>query len=192
MSIFENKNDDVEVEFDAENKDEFDEEETDGALTERLTKVKADLVACSKERKEYLDGWQRVKADYLNSKKRYEEERGQSIARSEVSLIEKLLPLCDSFDMALSHIEPGKGDAALAAGFSQISAQLDGILSSFGVTDVSPIGEEFDPHTHDALSSSAVDSQDQHGKVISVLQKGYRRGETLIRPAKVIIGEFTG
>lgn len=168
-----------------------DVDDTEGNMLLRIQKLKKELQACTKERKEYLDGWQRIKADYLNSKKRHDEERIHTIARAEVHFIEKLLPLCDSFDMAREHI--GASDTStLATGFTQIHSQLLSILSASQVTEISAEGEPFDPNKHEALSSTPVDAPEKNDTVVRVLQKGYMHGDVLLRPAKVIIGTFTG
>lgn len=174
-----------------ENDDSDEIDETEGNLLLRVQKVKKELQACTKERKEYLEGWQRAKADYLNSKKRYEEERTEVVTRAEMRMIEKILPLCDSFDMALAHTDTKEEGTVWKTGFSQIHAQLMSILSDFRVTEIVALGEKFDPYKHEALSSIMVDAQVKNDTVVSVLQKGYVRGDTLVRPAKVIIGVFT-
>ncbi len=181
-----------EEDFSVEDEAFSDVDDTEGDPLARIKKLKDELKSCTKERKEYLEGWQRIKADYLNSKKRYDEERMQIISRSESAFIEKILPLCDSFDMALSGTM-AEGEAnAWKTGFSQIHSQLKSILSESKVTEIAPLGEQFDPHKHEALSSISVDNKMKHDTVVSVLQKGYMRGDTLLRPAKVIIGVFEG
>lgn len=161
-----------------------DVDETEGNQELRIQKLKAELKECQKERKDYLDGWQRAKADYLNSKKRYDEERKLLLARGEDALIEKLLPLADSFDMALAHEKEG---SAWGAGFTQIHSQLRSLLQSFGVVEVEALGKPFNPNLHEALSTKEVE-EGEHEQVVEVLQKGYMRGDTLLRPAKVVIG----
>lgn len=174
-----------------ENDDSDEIDETEGNLLLRVQKVKKELQACAKERKEYLEGWQRAKADYLNSKKRHDEERAETVTRAEMRMIEKILPLCDSFDMAFAHTDTKEEGTVWKTGFSQIHAQLMSILSDFRVTEIVALGEKFDPYKHEALSSITVDAQVKNDTVVSVLQKGYVRGDTLVRPAKVIIGVFT-
>ncbi len=181
------------MEFEVEKGEEsaFDDvDETEGNASLRIKKLRDDLKKCGEERKEYLEGWQRIKADYLNSKKRFEEEKLQTRSYAQISFIEDLLPLCDSFDMALEH---GKKDAdstdtILKTGLSQIHGQLQSLLAKYKVEEVQALGKPFDPHEHEALSSQPVDDTHMHDTVVVVLQKGYRQGDTLIRPAKVIIG----
>ncbi|MBX9906448.1 nucleotide exchange factor GrpE [Patescibacteria group bacterium] len=195
MMIFnEKEHEDLEVteeEFSADGDSAYDDvDETEGDALARIKKLKEELKKCNAEKKEYLDGWQRTKADYLNSKKRHDDERGQNAVRSEINLIEKILPLCDSFDMALAHEDAGGEANVWKTGFVQIHSQLKSILADFKVTEIAAEGAHFDPYKHEALSSIAVDSEMKHDMVISVLQKGYMRGDTLLRPAKVVIGVY--
>lgn len=175
--------DDIEREYEGdEAADDIDTAE--GDALQKIKDLKEKLKACEKERKEYLDGWQRSKADYLNSKKRYDEERLQVGERAEDALIEKLLPLCDSFEMAAAH----KDESAWSSGWSQVHNQLKALLASLSVEEVDALGTPFDPRFHEALKTEAVEDSAQHDHVIAVLQKGYVRKDRLIRPAKVVIG----
>ncbi len=156
---------------------------TEGNALEKIKDLKEKLKACEKERKDYLDGWQRSKADYLNSKKRFDEERREVALRTEDAFIERLLPLCDSFDMAVAH-----GEAT--AGWNQIHSQLKALLASLEVIEIGAPGEAFDPRLHEALKTEDVEDQAKDDHVTEVLQKGYMRRDRLLRPAKVIIGAF--
>lgn len=185
------ENDDMEFEAEKEQGGAFDDvDETEGNASLRIKKLRDDLKKCGEERKEYLEGWQRIKADYLNSKKRFEEEKLQTRAYAQISFIEDILPLCDSFDMAFEH---GKKDADSSetiwkTGLSQIHGQLQSLLAKYKVEEVQALGKAFNPHEHEALSSQPVTDTSLHDTVVAVLQKGYRQGDVLIRPAKVIIG----
>lgn len=164
-------------------------------ITEELKKYKEKLKTCQKERNEYLDGWQRSKADYLNSKRRLEAERQHEDERHAARFIEKLLPLCDSFDLALQNLakhneaenEP-KSD--WRTGIEQIHNQLLCILKSYNVEVLVPLGLPFDPHFHEAVLEEPVTDSAQHHIILNVLQNGYTIGERLIRPAKVTVGNY--
>lgn len=170
-----------------------DIDDVEGDTSAPLKKLKAELKECNKERKEYLEGWQRAKADYLNSKKRFDDERVQTVKRAQLSLIEELLPLCDSFEMALKGGEgsPEENGGAWKTGLTQIQTQLTSLLGKLDVRPIEALGELFDPYKHEALSSQPVGTEGEHDRVLQVLQKGYTQGDTLIRPAKVIIGVHT-
>ncbi len=186
---FEDKNSD-DVDFTPEENGSFEDvDETEGNGVLRIQKLKEELKKCSGERKEYLEGWQRAKADYLNGKKRFEEEKLQTRAYAQISFIENLLPLCDSFDSAIEHGNTESGeDNVWKTGLSQIHGQLQSLLKKYDVTPIDALGKTFNPHEHEALSSQPVTDTALHDTVVTVLQKGYKQGETLIRPAKVIIG----
>jgi len=161
-----------------------DIDETEGNALAKIRELKEKLKVCEKERKDHLDGWQRSKADYLNSKKRHEEERAAIASWTEDAFIERLLPLCDSFDMAAAQ----KSADALDAGFKGIHTQLRGILASAGVTEIDAEGKPFDPRIHEALKTETVEDKSLEDVVVGVLQKGYMRKDRLLRPAKVVIG----
>ena len=156
-----------------------------------LKKWKEKLAVCKKERQEYLDGWQRAKADYLNGKRRLEVEREREIERQTARFIERLLPLCDSFDLALADMKKQKTtEGNWRAGVEQIYNQMEGVLRSYHVEVLDPNGAPFDPHFHEAVSEIPVTAETQAHIVLEVLQKGYAVGERLIRPAKVVVGNY--
>ena len=156
-----------------------------------LKKWKEKLAVCKKERQEYLDGWQRAKADYLNGKRRLEVEREREIERQTARFIERLLPLCDSFDLAIADMKKQKTtEGNWRAGVEQIYNQMEGVLRSYHVEVLDPAGAPFDPHFHEAVSEIPVSDAGQDHTVLEVLQKGYTVGERLIRPAKVVVGNY--
>ncbi len=173
--------------FDAH--EEADEELVDleERAEDKLKALREKLAACQKEKQEYLDGWQRFKADVLNSKKRHESEREREKERQTAAFIEKILPLCDSFDMALRSNAEGN---EWRVGFEQIYNQLLGIIKSYGVTLIAPEGASFDPRFHEAVSEQLVADAALHQQVVDVLQNGYAIGDYLIRPAKVVVGNY--
>ena len=165
-----------------------DVDETEGNYPQRIKALKQQLTTVEKERKEYLDGWQRAKADYLNAKKRFDEELSSSTRRAEMRFAEKLLPLVDSFSMAIDGIESNNEENAWKTGLLQIHTQLTSLLREIGVREIDALGKAFDPHLHEALQSKQVDDATKHDTVLAVLQKGYLYNDTLLRPTKVIIG----
>jgi molecular chaperone GrpE len=155
------------------------------------------LKACETEKREILEEAQRTKADFLNARKRLEEERKRDRERSTISHIEDLIPLCDSFQVAMGNKEVWeKADANWRKGIEGINAQLQNILAQNQVRSINPVGEAFNPHAHEALSTAPVTDKKAHDTVVAVIQMGYEltRGDgttELIRPARVVIGEFT-
>lgn len=168
---------------DEQNDIEF--EDVEEQPKDKLKKLRDELKNCQKERQEYLDGWQRAKADVLNSKKRAAEEFERARERAAMAHVEKLLPLCDSFSMALSDGAWEEAPESWKKGIEQTHSQLIAILKEYGVEAVGEVGETFDPSIHEAVSAENGEGGET---VTQVLQKGYRMGEQLIRPAKVVVG----
>lgn len=153
-------------------------------LREKLKKALA-------EKQEYLDGWQRAKADFVNARKREEEARKDLVKYANESLILELGPVLDSFAMAFANKEAWeKVDKNWRMGVEYIYSQLKGVLESNGFGEFDPMGEQFDPARHHAIESVPVDDQAQDHKVAAVIQKGYMLNGKIIRPASVKIGEF--
>ena len=164
--------------------DDIDIEEAEEMTGNKLKKLRKELKNCQKERQEYLDGWQRAKADILNSKKRASEELERAKERVAMAHIEKLLPLCDSFNMAMADSAWEDAPESWKKGIEQTHSQLLQIMKGYGVEEVGNIGEAFDPNIHEAVST---EDGEESEKVTNVLQKGYKMGKQLIRPAKVVI-----
>ena len=133
---------------------------------------------------EYLDGWQRSRAEFANYKKRAEKERDETYQNATVETLRKLLPIFDDFDRAVANVPADKADNDLIKGFSLIHRKLLSLLDNAGVKAINPVGEEFDPAFHEAIGRD--ESSDVHsGHITVVLQKGYVYGEKVLRPALV-------
>lgn len=154
------------------------------------------LKACEAEKRDLLEEIGRAKADFLNARRRLEEDRKRDRERITIEHIESLIPLCDSFSVAMSNKEVWeKADENWRRGIEGINAQLNNILAQHQVTTVSPLGEVFDPRQHEALSTAPTDDKNQHDRIIAVVQNGFTLkrsdGSTeLIRPARVVIGVY--
>ncbi len=164
--------------------------------TDTIKKLKAKLKQCEGEKMEYLENLQRAKAEFLNGKRRLEEERGRDKERAITTQIEKLIPLCDSFQMALRDTKGMEAsDANWRTGIEGIYTQLQSLLSSYNVHEINPVGEVFNPNVHEAMTTVPLTDSDKNNTVISVIQNGYVRtlgeGTELIRPARVTVGEYT-
>jgi len=132
-----------------------------------------------------LDGWQRARADFANYKKRVEAERNQLVFLTGVKIIEKMLPVIDDFDRAIAGVPDDLKDNGWIKGVVMTRHKLIGLLESEGVSpiDVQP-GDSFDPTIHEAILQE--DSElFSAGQVVAALQKGYRIGDRVIRPALV-------
>jgi len=163
-------------------------EDEEGLAAEKLKKLRTKLKACEEERRSQLEEVQRARADFLNSKRRLEEQLVRDKERSAAQHVESLLPLCDSFEFAMNDPSWTDCEEKWRKGVEGIYAQLLSTLRSHGVTEVGKEGEMFDPHEHEAVTSIPVDDAKKSGTIIAVLQKGYKMGDTILRPAKVSVG----
>lgn len=167
-----------------ENKDDIViEEELSGA--DQLKKIREKLKKCQTERQEYLDGWQRAKADYLNIKKNESDNREKAKLFANESLITEIISVLDSFGMAFSDQNSWeKVDKVWRSGVENIHLQLESILRKNGLEKIGNRGEEFNPDIHEAVGGEEGDDN----KVIRVIRAGYKLNGVTIRPAEVIIG----
>lgn len=166
--------------------DTLEVEEVEAASHQKIKKFREKLRACEAEKRDCLEKLQRAQADFLNAKRRMEESRKQEKESTIDRFLVSLLPLCDSFDMAMQDTEVWQSiDETWRKGVEAIHAQLHAVLSSHNVTSIEALGQSFDPEKHEAVG--AEDAKEETDTVIKVLQKGYERNGTLIRPAKVIL-----
>lgn len=172
---------------------EFEEldEEGEQAVKKNVKKAKDALSSCQKERQEYLEGWQRARADLVNERAQHEKDRQRISEAARLSLIEDLLPVLDHFDMAFANKEAWeKVDTAWRAGVEMIYNNFLSILAQHGITPYAPLGEAFDPAAHESLEMIPTEKQSEDQKVVAVLQKGYRSAAMVIRPAKVKVAVY--
>ena len=133
---------------------------------------------------EYLDGWQRARAEFANYKKRAEKERDEAYQNGAVETLRKLLPVIDDFDRAVSNVPAEKIDDDVIKGFSLIHRKLLTLLENTGITVINPLGQEFNPAFHEAIGQDES-SDTPSGHITMVLQKGYLYGDKVLRPALV-------
>lgn len=153
----------------------------------------AELKTQAEKAREHWDMLVRVTADFDNYKKRAARERTEGIKFANESLLQKLVPILDTFDMALSAAASAKEGTAqsLQTGVSMILSQLKGVLTDAGLEEIDASGKVFDPNIHEAVSQQ--ESADvAEGHVLQQLRKGYRLKERLLRPATVIVAKKPG
>jgi molecular chaperone GrpE len=142
------------------------------------------------ERDEYLELARRTKADFENYRKRMDREAAQAEARGRAAIVRQLLPVLDNLERALAAAEPkdhALGSNHIAEGIRLVYEELAGILTNAGVETYEPAGERFDPDWHEAMMTREVGAEEA-GKVVEVLQKGYRLNGQVLRPARVVVG----
>ncbi len=140
-------------------------------------------VDVSTQRDEYLALAQRTQADFENYRKRVAKEAAGAQERGVAKLAKELLPALDNLDRAL---EAAATDDPLLEGVRLVRSELSAALGRVGVESFSPVGEPFDPALHEAMAQQPVDGV-ANGTVAEVYQPGYRLGEQIIRPARVLV-----
>jgi molecular chaperone GrpE len=149
------------------------------------------LADTQRERDEYLELAKRTQADFENFRKRMSAEVLASAARGKADVLQGVIPVLDDLERAIgaAGLDPeGDSEDGLAHGVLLVFRSLRDALARNGVEAVDPTGERFDPTQHEALSTQPADGVEP-GVVVETMQKGYRLGEQLIRPARVVVAE---
>ena len=146
------------------------------------------LKAATAKAAENWDKFLRTTADFENYKKRVAREKQEAIAYANVSLLQKLLPVLDNFEMALAAAGNAPNGAAqsLQAGVVMIASQLRGVLAEVGLEEIDAAGKPFDPNFHEAVAQQES-AEVPEGQVLQQLRKGYKLRDRLLRPASVIV-----
>ena len=177
MSEYQEMNDGDEVEVTP------DDEAGDAEALAKAKKLREELKRSEAEKGEYLDGWQRAKADLINYK-RDEAKRFEELAKfAAEGLIGEVVQVLDSFDLALGHEMPKD----VEKGIVMIRSQLEDALRRRGLEVIQPLGQKFDPAYHESLGET--ESEGPEGVVAEVLQLGYLLNGKVLRPARVKISK---
>lgn len=143
-----------------------------------------EVAKVKQQAQEYLDGWQRERAEFANYRKRVENQLKDSYQNASLDLLKKFLPIIDDFERAMTSVPPEFADQSWLNGITLIHRKFQKILDDYGVQAVDPVGQPFDPNRHEAIG--ADDSADgKSGHVTQTLQKGYVYGDQVLRPAMV-------
>ena len=156
--------------------------------TDRIKDLRQKLKVAVKEKQEYLDGWQRLKADFANYKKREEEGKSEFMKFAREGLLADLLPVLESFQMAFANKDAWeKIDKSWRSGVEYINTQLVQVLGSHGLSEMRPLGEEFDPKVHTSIGHIHTEDAANEHMVAEVVQPGYELSGRVIRSPKVKI-----
>jgi molecular chaperone GrpE len=163
--------------------------EVDGTVEEDASEEEAapaesDLEKAVRERGEYLALAQRTQADFENFRKRATRDTAAAGERARSGVVKELLPVVDNLERALASANDEEGH--LAGGVQLVHSELLGVLSRNGVEQFDPTGQKFDPAEHEALTVRPEEGTDA-GLVLDVVEKGYRAGEAVLRPARVVV-----
>jgi molecular chaperone GrpE len=158
--------------------DDFGLEEMDNSslIRDKIKKMKEKLAKCNEEKQEYLAGWQRAQADFINYRKRQEEQMAEWTKMAEAGLVADLLAVMDSLDSGVGNKE-----------VDLVRKQLVEILKKHGLEEIKAVGEKFNPEFHEAVEQ--VESGGEEGIVMEEAQKGYLLNGRVIRVAKVKVSQ---
>ncbi len=192
-------------ESDADNKEidldeEFVETDEEGSPMNSsgpavLNSLRDKLKKALEEKQQYLNSWQKDKAEFINIRKRDEDAKNEFVKFAEQRIVENMLPTLDSFELALNH-GVNISDATEAKNFESYKKGIDGIyqnfisfLSKYNVVPFGNTGEVFDHNLHHSIALTETDDSSKDGIISEVLQKGYIMKDKVIRPAMVKVYE---
>lgn len=155
---------------------------------ESIDSLRAQLQEEREKAQSYYASWQRTAADFQNYKRRVEEERSEMARLANATLVINLLPIMDDLERALSTVDPRLAGLTWVDGIRLIHRKFQAALEAAGVHEIHAEGLMFDPSEHEAVAEAPGDE----GKVVAVVQKGYRLGDRVIRPAMVVVGSGEG
>ena len=148
-----------------------------------LEKIRTELEAAKTEAEGYLDGWKRAQADFINYKRRAEQEKEDTIKYANTSFILNILPILDDFERAKANLNSEDG-ASFMDGIKLVERKLKSFLEGQGVSEIKALGEPFDPNVHEAV----LRAEGEEGMVVQEFEKGYKLHDRVIRASKVAVG----
>jgi molecular chaperone GrpE len=171
--------------------------EPDGAAPERseataapddLDTLKAELAEIEQKADEYLRLAQRTQADFMNYRRRMEEERATQAQSAGLSVLMRLLPILDDFHRALANASETELQSSWGQGVQLVERNLRGLLTAEGVEPIAAEGAEFDPRLHEAVAQLPMGDVPE-GHVAQVVRQGYRKGDRVLRPTQVVVSK---
>lgn len=151
---------------------------------EDIATLRQSLAEAEAKAEANLAGWQRAQADFINYKRRTEQEREEIGQFAQASLILNLLPALDDLERALAAIPPRLTKTSWVDGIRLIWNKLQTTLKAQGLSEIEAVGEPFDPHLHEAVRQD----KGREGVVVAEVQKGYKFRDKILRPSKVVVG----
>ena len=156
--------------------------------TSELETLRQELEEAKAQAAEYLDGWQRARAEFANYKKRNEQERQELFKLANSTLIARLLPIFDDFERAFQTLPSNLLSLTWIDGVALIYRRLQAILDGEGLTPMETEGQSFDPLVHEAVTYEES-AEHQEGQIIGEVQRGYKLGDRVLRPALVRVAK---
>lgn len=167
---------------------ERDQDAPDAAPADAIEALRAELEDERERAKSSYQSWQRTAADFQNYKRRVEDERSETARLASAALVINMLPLIDDLERALQNVDAHLAGLTWVDGIRLIYRKFQALLEMAGVQEIEADGQMFDPALHEAVSQAPGEDN----KVVSVVQRGYRLGDRVIRPAMVVVGHGQG
>ena len=136
---------------------------------------------------EYLTGWKRTQADFENYRRRTEEQRAEWLKLTAAESLLRVAPILDDFKRAFSHVPDAEQNSAWVGGMQQVEKNLRSLLSQSGLVPIEDAGD-FDPNLHEAIAYEEHPELPD-GKVIEILETGWKLGKKIIKPARVRVSK---
>ncbi len=152
---------------------------------DKIRSLRKQIQTLTQERNEYLTGWQKAKADYVNFKNEQDRLKSEMKGYIQSQCVDDLMPVLDSFELAMKGEAWQNVDANWRIGVEYIFQQLQTVLKNYGVDEIKEVGIAFDPRLHEPVEIVDAENGEESDQIQSIIQKGYKIGETVIRPAKV-------
>jgi len=150
-----------------------------------MLKFEKDLELLEKKNQEYLDGWKRAKADYLNLKRESERKYQDLIKYANAGLILDILPVLDNLKLAIKHIPEDEKSLDWVKGIMHIKKQLEDVLKNLGIEEIKTVGEKFNPEFHEAVDNDKKAGKE--GIITKEAGPGYMMQGKVIQAAKVVV-----
>lgn len=167
------------------------QEKASASNSERdLPSLLSELQEASRERTQFKSLAQRVQADFINYRKRVQEEQKEQLNNATSRIILRILPVLDDFKLAVDHAAQTETVGPWLEGMRMIQRKLEGLLESEGVSQIRALGKAFDPFEHEALAYRE-DTAQPEGQVVMVIRDGYKLNGRVIRPAQVVVTKKT-
>lgn len=160
----------------------IEKDDGDERIESKVKKLKEQLKKCKKEKEEYLDGWQRARADFVNARKEEEKRQEHLIKLSNQFLLTDILPVLDSFELALKNLEEIGNK-----GIYMIKSQLEDTLKKYGLEVIKTKDQKFNPEFHESVEE--MKSEKKTGTIVEEVQKGYTLHKKVLRPSRVKIAK---
>jgi len=149
--------------------------------------LEKELEILKKKAADYLHGWQRAKADYINFKRQIKEEQSLFVKLAHAEILLNILPIVDDFEHALRHLPEDLENNPWVEGVKRVYQKLQKLLTDLGCEEIKAKGEKFNPEIHEAVAKT--NEVANAGEIVEVLQKGYKLHGRLLRPAKVKVAQ---